>query len=141
MGPGSLIGNLSALLSGLSFALFIVLLRKQRSASPAASVFLGNVITAIAGLPFMFDSAPSLSGWIGLLFLGIFQLGLAYVLYTLAISHVTAMEAVLITLIEPVLNPFWVFVLMGEIPSWIALAGGLVIIGAVTARQLAGNRT
>jgi drug/metabolite transporter (DMT)-like permease len=141
MSPGNLVGNLCALLSGLSFALFIVLLRKQRSASPAASVFLGNVITAIAGLPFMFDSAPSLSGWIGLLFLGIFQLGSAYVLYTLAISHVTAMEAVLITLIEPVLNPFWVFVLMGEIPSWISLAGGLVIIGAVTARQLAGNRT
>ena len=140
MSPGNLIGNLCALFTGLTFALFIVLLRKQRDASPAGSVFLGNVLTALAGLPFMFDSLPSPAGWAGLIFLGVFQLGLAYVLYTLAISHVTAMEAVLITLIEPILNPFWVFVLMGEIPAWTSLAGGLVIIGSVTARQLAGVR-
>ena len=140
MSPGNLIGNLCALFTGLTFALFIVLLRKQRDASPAGSVFLGNVLTALAGLPFMFDSLPSPAGWAGLIFLGVFQLGLAYVLYTLAISHVTAMEAVLITLIEPILNPFWVFVLMGEIPAWTSLAGGLVIFGSVTARQLAGVR-
>ena len=140
MSPGNLIGNLCALFTGLTFALFIVLLRKQRDASPAGSVFLGNVLTALAGLPFMFDSLPSPAGWAGLIFLGVFQLGLAYVLYTLAISHVTAMEAVLITLIEPILNPFWVFVLMGEIPAWTSLAGGLVIISSVTARQLAGVR-
>ena len=140
MSPGNLIGNLCALFTGLTFALFIVLLRKQRDASPAGLVFLGNVLTALAGLPFMFDSLPSPAGWAGLIFLGVFQLGLAYVLYTLAISHVTAMEAVLITLIEPILNPFWVFVLMGEIPAWTSLAGGLVIIGSVTARQLAGVR-
>ncbi|MHC1760223.1 MAG: DMT family transporter [Negativicutes bacterium] len=140
MSPGNLIGNLCALFTGLTFALFIVLLRKQRDASPAGSVFLGNVLTALAGVPFMFDSLPSPAGWAGLIFLGVFQLGLAYVLYTLAISHVTAMEAVLITLIEPILNPFWVFILMGEIPAWTSLAGGLVIIGSVTARQLAGVR-
>lgn len=140
MSPGNLIGNLCALLSGLTFALFIVLLRKQKDASPAGSVFLGNVLTAIAGLPFMFDSSPSAAGWIGLLFLGVFQLGMAYVLYTWAISHVTAMEAVLITLIEPILNPFWVFILMGEVPAWTSLAGGVVIIGAVTLRQMVGLR-
>ena len=140
MGPGNLIGNLCALFTGLTFALFIVLLRKQRDASPAGSVFLGNVLTALAGIPFMFDSLPSPAGWAGLIFLGVFQLGLAYVLYTLAISHVTAMEAILITLVEPILNPFWVFILMGEIPAWTSLAGGLVIIGSVTARQLAGVR-
>jgi len=138
MSPGNMLGNLCALFTGFSFALFIVLLRKQRDASPAASIFLGNIFTAFAGLPFMFDSLPSASGFLGLFFLGVFQLGLAYVLYTRAISHVTAMEAILITLIEPVLNPFWVFLLMGEIPAWTSLAGGLVIITAVTARQLSG---
>ena len=140
MSPGNLIGNLCALFTGLTFALFIVLLRKQKDASPAGSVFLGNIFTALAGIPFMLDSMPSPAGWAGLVFLGVFQLGLAYVLYTLAIAHVTAMEAVLITLIEPVLNPFWVFILMGEIPAWTSLAGGLVIIGSVTARQMAGAR-
>lgn len=140
MSPGNLIGNLCALFTGFTFALFIVLLRKQRGASPAASVFLGNILTALAGLPFMVDSLPSVSGWFGLMFLGVFQLGMAYVLYTFAIAHVTAMEAILITLIEPVLNPFWVFILIGEIPAWTSLTGGLIIIGAVTARQLAGVR-
>ena len=140
MTPGNLIGNLCALFTGFTFGLFIVLLRKQRDASPATSVFLGNIFTAIAGVPFMFDSMPSPAGWAGLIFLGVFQLGMAYVFYTWAISHVTAMEAVLITLIEPVLNPIWVFVLMGETPSWSALLGGLVIIGAVTARQIVEAR-
>lgn len=136
MSPGNLLGNLCALFTGLTFGLFIVLLRKQRDASPAASVFLGNIFTAVAGLPFMFETLPSPAGWVGLVFLGVFQLGLAYVFYTRAISHVTAMEAVLITLIEPVLNPIWVFLLMGETPSVTALIGGSVIIGAVTARQI-----
>ena len=140
MSPGNLIGNLCALSSGFSFALFIVLLRKQRDASPAGSVFLGNLLTALAGLPFMFDSGPGFSGWLGLLCLGTFQLGISYVLYTRAISHVTAMEAILIPLLEPVLNPVWVFVLMGEIPSATALAGGTVIVAAVAMRHAAGVR-
>lgn len=140
MSPGSLTGNLCALFTGFTFALFIVLLRKQRDASPAASVFLGNVLTAVIGLPFMLDSPPDLAGWLGLIFLGVFQLGTAYVLYTLAISYVTAMEAVLITLIEPLLNPLWVFFLMGEIPAWTSLAGGFIILLVVTWRNLAGGR-
>ena len=135
MSPGNIVGNVCALLSGLTFALFIVLLRKQRNASPAGSVFLGNILTALAGLPFMFDAVPGISGWLGLLYLGFVQLGTGYVLYTMAISHVTAMEAILIPLIEPVLNPIWVFLLMGEVPATTALAGGFVIIAAVTLRH------
>ena len=141
MSPGNLIGNICALVSGFTFALFIVLLRKQRAASPAGSVFLGNVLTAIIGLPFMFDSVPGVSGWLGLLYLGMFQLGASYVLYTLAISHVTAMEAILIPLIEPVLNPLWVFILMGEVPTMTALVGGTIIVGAVTLRHITGYRS
>ena len=140
MSPGSLIGNLLALFTGFTFALFSVLLRKQKGASPAASVFLGNLLTALLGLPFMFDGAPGLQGWLGMLYLGVFQLGLAYVLYTWALSHVTAMEAILITLIEPVLNPAWVFLLMGEIPALSSLLGGAIIIGAVTIHHLVGAR-
>ncbi len=140
MSPGSLVGNLLALFTGFTFALFSVLLRKQKGASPAASVFLGNLLTALLGLPFMFDGAPGLQGWLGMLYLGIFQLGLAYVLYTWALAHVTAMEAILITLIEPVLNPAWVFLLMGETPAFSSLVGGAIIIGAVTVHHLIGAR-
>jgi drug/metabolite transporter (DMT)-like permease len=141
MSPGGLIGNLLALFTGFTFALFIVLIRKQQGASPAASVFLGNVLTALAGLPFMFDSVPGLQGWLGMIYLGVFQLGLAYALYTWALAHVTAMEAILITLIEPVLNPFWVFLLMGEVPAMTSLFGGAIIIGAVTIHHIIGARS
>ena len=140
MSPGSLTGNLLALFTGFTFALFSVLLRKQKGASPAASVFLGNLLTTLIGLPFMFDGAPGLQGWLGMLYLGVFQLGLAYVLYTWALAHVTAMEAILITLIEPILNPAWVFLLMGEVPAWTSLLGGAIIIGAVTVHHLIGAR-
>ena len=140
MSPGNLAGNLLALFTGFTFALFIVLMRKQQGASPAASVFLGNVLTALLGLPFMFEGLPSLQGWLGLLYLGFFQLGLAYVLYTFALAHVTAMEAILITLIEPVLNPVWVFLLMGEVPAFTSLLGGAIIIGAVTIHHLVGAK-
>ena len=141
MSPGNLVGNLCALFTSFTFALFIVLLRKQRDASPAGSVFLGNVLTALIGLPFMFEAVPDISGLLGLLYLGVFQLGTAYVLYTLAIPHVTAMEAILITLIEPILNPIWVFLLMGETPAWTSLVGGVVILSAVTWRHATGVRT
>ncbi len=140
MSPGGLVGNLLALFTGFTFALFSVLLRKQKGASPAASVYLGNLLTFLLGLPFMFEGAPGLQGWLGMLYLGVFQLGLAYVLYTWALSQVSAMEAILITLIEPILNPVWVFMLMGEMPALTSLVGGAIIIGAVTIHHLVGAK-
>lgn len=139
MSPGNMWGNAAALASGFTFALFIVLLRKQRDESPATAVFLGNLITFAIGLPFCFEDVPDMNGWLALIFLGVFQLGLSYVLYTLAISHVTAMEAIFIPLVEPVLNPIWVFLLLGEVPVASTLLGGSVILIAVTLRNLKGN--
>ena len=81
-----------------------------------------------------------MQGWLGMLYLGVFQLGLAYVLYTWALSQVSAMEAILITLIEPILNPVWVFLLMGEMPALTSLVGGGIIVGAVTVHHLVGAK-
>jgi drug/metabolite transporter (DMT)-like permease len=131
---GGYLGNMLAIFSGISFACLIMLMRKQKDTSPLESIFLGNVLTAIISLPFMFQSAPSLTSWIGLLILGVFQLGLSYVLYSAAIKHITALEASLIPVIEPVLNPVWVFLMIGEIPGTWAMIGGLVVISAITLR-------
>ena len=84
----------------------------------------------------MAQGAPGASGWISLILMGVFQLGLAYVLYSMAIKHITALEAVLIPVIEPILNPVWVFVLLGEIPGPRAIAGGAIILAAVTGRSV-----
>ena len=75
-----------------------------------------------------------------LLTLGVVQLGMSYWLYARAIKHVTALEAVLIPVIEPVLNPIWVLLFVGEQPTRWALAGGIIVVGAVTVRAAVAVR-
>ncbi len=136
-------GNALAILSGLAFALLAVFLRRQKNASPISSVLMGNLLTAAIGLPFIRAPWPDLSGWTALALLGVFQIGLSYVLYAAAIRHVPALEAILILFIEPVLNPVWVFLVLGETPGPWAFAGGAVVIGygesLRTLHDLGGN--
>ncbi|HEY8343811.1 MAG TPA: EamA family transporter [Bacillota bacterium] len=138
LSPGNFYGNLLAILSGMSFAAMVLFLRKQKTGSPLESVFLGNIITAGLGLPFYFQFPPEVTGWIGLLLLGVFQLGFPYIFYTLAVTRVTALQAVLIPVLEPLLNPVWVLLFMGETPGPWAILGGLTVLAAVTLRCLAG---
>lgn len=130
-----LAGMLVAIASGLAFAVLVMLLRKQKDGSPIESVILGNALGFLIGLPWIW-SAPPLSGpsLAALLTLGIVQLGMAYLLYARAIKHVTALEAVLIPVIEPILNPVWVMLLVGEKPTALSLVGGLLVVSAVTWR-------
>jgi drug/metabolite transporter (DMT)-like permease len=135
------VGNALAIFSGVSFALMAVLMRKQKDGSPIESIILGNLLAAAIGLPFAAGHAlPPADGLLALLALGVLQLGLPYLLYARAIKHVTALEAVLIPVIEPVLNPIWVLLFIGEKPGLLALAGGALIICAVTWRALASVR-
>jgi drug/metabolite transporter (DMT)-like permease len=129
-------GNAAALLSGVGFAWMALFLRKQKDANPLHSVILGNLIAAAVAVPVMFRSAPSLQGWVGLLLLGVFQIGAAYALFALAIRQVTALEALLISTIEPILNPIWVLLLLGERPGKMAAVGGIIILAAVLLRGM-----
>jgi len=135
-------GNILALGSGLAFALVALFLRKEKAGSPIASIVLGNVIVAVAGAPFMFQ-APSLGedGLWRLLLLGTVQLGLPYVFYATAIKQVSALEATLIPLLEPVLNPLWVMLALGERPGPWAIVGGLLVLSAVLGRGVMMMRT
>jgi len=137
---GELWGNIVAVFSGMAFAGTALFLRKQKDSSPLASVFLGNLLTFLIGFPFLFRSAPGAAGWAGLILLGVFQLGFSYILYAEAIKHVTALEAILIPVLEPVLNPVWVFLLIGERPGPWAIAGGFIVLISVTARCLMALR-
>ncbi len=127
-------GNVLSIASGMCYASLIVLLRAQKDSSPMESVLLGNCLTALIGLPFMLQGAPGVSGWLALVLMGVFQLGLSYVLYSTAIKHLTALEASLIPVIEPILNPVWVFLVIGELPGQFALLGGAIVLAAVTGR-------
>ncbi len=138
---GQLAGLVIALASGLGFAVMTILLRKQKDSSALESIILGNLLGFAIGAPAMW-SAPALTapGWLALGLLGVVQLGLAYLLYAKAIKHVTALEAVLIPVVEPILNPVWVMLDMGERPSQFALLGGAIVLGAVTLRALVAIR-
>lgn len=129
-------GNVAALLSGVGLAWVALFLRKQKDADPVHSVILGNLMAAVIAVPVMMRGAPSMQGWIGLLLLGVFQIGTAYALFALAIRHVTALEALLISTIEPVLNPIWVLLLLGQRPGPMAVLGGIIILAAVLLRGM-----
>jgi drug/metabolite transporter (DMT)-like permease len=136
-----LLGNLLGALSGFCFAGMTIALRHQKDGSPVESIILGNLLAFLIGLPWIIG-APALptNGWIALVLLGSLQLGLSYWLYARAIRHVTALEAVLIPVIEPLLNPLWVLLAMGERPSPKALLGGAIVLFAITLRGLARVR-
>ena len=134
--PGGFLGNLVAIVSGIAFAGTALCLRKQKDSSPLESCFIGNVVTFLIGLPFIVRSMPNATSWLGLVLLGVFQLGCSYILYAEAIKHVTALEGILIPILEPILNPIWVFLLLGERPGEWAIFGGIIVLGAVTLRCL-----
>jgi drug/metabolite transporter (DMT)-like permease len=137
----NLLGIGVAMLSGAFFAAMVMLLRKQKDGSPLESVILGNVLGFFIGLPAMWSAPPLAGGSLAaLLVLGIVQLGLPYLFYTRAIKHVTALEAALIPVIEPILNPIWVLCFVGEKPSPLSLCGGAIVLGAVTWRAVASIR-
>ena len=126
---GNFFGNILAAISGLSFGFFIIFMRMQKDSFPLASIFIGNIITVVVALPFMFYSAPKdLKSWTGLILLGTIQLGLSHILYSSAIKHVTALQGVMVPLVEPILNPLWVLLFVGERPQNWALAGGVVVM-------------
>ena len=138
---GGAFGNLFGLLAGLTFAWFLLFMRKQKDSSTIETVLLGNALSALIGLPFLPAAAPNLADWMGMLFLGFFQIGLPSILIALAIKELTAVGAVLIQTLEPILNPVWVLLFIGEMPTPLALLGGAIVIGAVTFRSVLANRS
>jgi drug/metabolite transporter (DMT)-like permease len=129
-----LIGIMAALASGVSFAVMVMALRKEREGSPEGALLLGNVLTTIVGLPFAIGHPLSLHEGGLLLALGVVQLGIPYILYSLAIRRVTALGAILIPMLEPILNPLWVALAKGEVPGPWSLLGGALVLGAVVLR-------
>lgn len=128
-------GNLVAVGTGMSYAAFTLFMRFQKDASPLNSVVLGNILTAIIGLPFLlWEGLPDASGWLGLAYLGVIQQGLSMILYVWAIKRLGALEAIFIMTLEPILNPVWVALGYGEIPGLWSLVGGAVVLSAVTLR-------
>ena len=140
--PQDVRGNLAALASGLCFALFILSLRGARAGSVnrAASVIYGNLLICLLTLPWFAPAARDLATRDALIvvYLGVVQIGLAYTLFTLGIARgVRSLDAGVVGYIEPMLNPVWVFLFLGERPARWAVAGGCIIIAAVFVHTVA----
>jgi drug/metabolite transporter (DMT)-like permease len=132
-------GNAMALVSSVFFASLILVLRREQRAAQAA-VTWGNVVCALAVLPFVsHDLALTPRSFAVLAFLGVFQIAIAYVLFVRGLAYVTATQASLTGMLEPVSNPIWVFLFLGEKPSGYAMAGALVVLAAIAWHTMSGE--
>jgi drug/metabolite transporter (DMT)-like permease len=135
LGGGQTLGNIFSLLSGITFSFYFVFMRMQKDESPIESILLSHWLVSAIGLTAtLFLPAPhfTLKSVGAIAVLGIFQIGVAAILFATAIRRISAISANLIAVIEPVFNPLWVFLALGEAPGAKALIGGAVIIAAVT---------
>ena len=137
LSPGQAAGNVIAVASGVAFALCILGLRKLGARNVGAIVW-GNALAALMSLPMAVRGPAPTVGDLGIvLFLGLFQLGASYALFARGVRHTPAVEASLLALVEPVLNPVWTFLLAGERPGPWAIRGGAIILAATLWRTLA----
>jgi drug/metabolite transporter, DME family len=144
--PQDVTGNLMALASGLCFACYVLLLRhsKSRAVNRASSVIYGNLLLVLIAAPLGLKALPRMSmhDALSVLYLGVVQIGIAYTLFTVAMARgVRSLDAGIIGYVEPVLNPIWVFLVLGERPSAWALLGGSIIVVAVVCHTLIEAKT
>jgi drug/metabolite transporter (DMT)-like permease len=139
--PNPALGNLIAVFSGVAFALAVVGFRwlsRTGAASGATALTaaaLGNFIAFAVAFPMALPlESPAISDWAILLYLGIFQIGLAYYFFGRGIARLSAVPASLLLLLEPALNPVWTWLVHGEVPGRSALAGGALVLSATVAR-------
>lgn len=141
LNPGEIRGNIAALASGLFMGFYFLLLRhaRAREVNRASSVIYGNLILVLFTAPLGLTIIPDINLREAsiVLYLGVVQIGLAYALFTLGMARgVRSLDAGIVAYTEPVLNPLWVFIFLGERPSRWALVGGTIIITAVVSHTL-----
>ena len=137
---GNQLGNILAALSGLAYALSIIFMRRCRGNSGGA-MMLSHLITALVCLPFVIQSGvPSAKSCFFLLLVGVVSIGIPSILYALGIKKVRALTSSFITMLEPLLNPVWVIIFSGEVPSIKTILGGILILGFIMIRSVVQNR-
>ena len=131
---GMLLGNIVAIASGAFMAGMYIAVGRTPDSERMSGVFFGHILTAVIGIPFMFFSSTHFTSVaiINILILGIFQLGIPYILFGLASGHCSPLACSLVGAIEPLLNPVWVMIFNGEAPGVYALYGGIIVISCIT---------
>jgi drug/metabolite transporter (DMT)-like permease len=136
-----ILGVILALASGISYAFLAMALRREREGSPEAVVLLGNLLTLVVAAPAMFPVENLNRNFPWLLALGIIQLTIPYLTYSAAIRHVRALDAAIISFIEPILNPIWVLIVTHERASAWTLTGGAIVLSTSLIRSILASKT
>ena len=139
---GQVAGNLTAVAAGMSMGLMYLLMGEAGESERLSSVLVGELFTVIVGLPFLLTVPTAFTplSVTLILVLGVFQLGIPYILYALAAGKCSALACCLLGALEPLLNPIWVLLFYGERPGVFALAGGAVVIATVTLWSVRSRR-
>lgn len=137
LSPGNILGNIFAILAGIFLALMFVMVGRGGGddSTRFSGVFLAHAMTCVFGMipgGFMLDTAILPKEILFVIILGVFQMGLSYVLYGIASKNCTPLACSLIGMLEPLLNPVWVMIFAGEVPGMFALIGAVIIIAVVT---------
>ncbi len=141
LSPEGFYGNILAVISGVTSALMIVSFRAQKDSFPEDSVLIASLVIAIGGFPFVLKESWTITDWSIIAYLGVIQIGVAFILFTKGIKYIPALEANLIGTLEPVFNPVWVFLFLGESIGKFAFLGGLVVLTGVIINAVASAQT
>jgi drug/metabolite transporter, DME family len=145
--PNPGLGNILGAVTGLSYGLCIMGLRwlgrgSDDTRATIGAVCCGNLLAAVVTLPLALPVISSSPGdWEAVIFLGLFQVAIAYAFLVRGVARVPALEVSLILLAEPVLSPIWAWLVHGETPTTWALAGGAIILGATATMTLARDQS
>jgi len=137
MNPRIFWGNIIAIISGITFALTTIFMRRVQGDAAKSSFMLAQLITFVFCIPFIIKN-----GWLDtksiifIILLGTIQMGLPNYLFAVGITKVRALSAVLIEMIEPLMNPIWVALFYHEIPTWTCITGGVIILAFVVGNQV-----
>lgn len=144
LSPGSVLGNIIAIIAGIFMAVMFVFTGQSANddSTRMSGLLLAHMITSVIGISSLLfiEVHPTTMEFVYIAILGIFQLGIPYVLYSLASKNCSALACSLIGTLEPLLNPVWVFLFVGEAPGIFALIGAVIVIGAITTWLLLQNR-
>ncbi len=140
---GYLYGNILSIVSGVLMAIMYIAMGNVNSDERFTALLLGQVFAFLISVPFIIATKPemTLMPIVYILILGVFQIGMAYVLYAKALDHCPPLACNLLGALEPLLNPVWVFIFDGERPGFFALIGGVIVIASVTLWCIYGKKS
>ena len=137
-------GNLLAIGSGICFALFSLFLKWKKKIHKTESTIIyiitGNILVCLFCLPVIYDKLQiEINQAVILLFMGVFQIGISYIIFNEGIKYISATESMIIAMLEAILNPIWVYIGVSEVPSVYSIAGSVIILGAIIWRNFFFN--